>query len=83
MESAHRFGDVEARQYIPSGDEGEQDCSGNLQIGGHIHTHDAHMREVVQSQEQKQHKPEKLACTDTQNRSSTGVLNACAVVMRT
>ena len=59
---AYRFCNVEPRKDIPGGDEGEQDCDGDLKVGGHIHTHDAHMREFIQGQKEEQQKPEELLC---------------------
>lgn len=34
-----------------------------MKVGGHIHTHDAHMSELVQGQKEEQQKPEELLCT--------------------
>ena len=62
---AYRLGNVEARQDIPGGDERSQDGGGNLQIGGDIDAHDAHMGEIIQGQQQEEEEPEKLGCTFT------------------
>lgn len=61
----YRLGNVEPRQDIPGGNERSQDGGGNLQVGGDIDAHDAHMGEVVQSQQQEEEEPEKLGCTCT------------------
>ena len=62
MHTAHRFWDIKARQDIPGRDQGEHHCGGNLEAGGQVCTHDAHMCKVVQSQKLEQQKPEELAC---------------------
>lgn len=62
VHTAHRLWDIESRQHIPGRHQGEHHCGGNLEAGGQVRTHNAHMCEVVQSQKIEQQKPEELAC---------------------